>query len=159
MSAFNEWLRLSVIYPLAEKVKGTNSIEWYHRILEMNTWSKEEIRDWQEEQLQRIVNQAYHHTIYWKRIFDERGLKPSDIQTMDDLKKLPILTKNDIRDHYNEIVPDNLEEFQYRKDQTGGTTGEPMRYLVDEEVWGFGTANKIVAWRTTGYRFGDAFMA
>ncbi len=159
MNKFNEWVRLGVVYPLAEKVKHTNSMDWYRRILEMNTWSPEQIRAWQEKQLQRVVDQACNHTVYWKRIFDERGLKPSDIRTMEDLKKLPILTKNDIRAHYEEIVPDNVKQFRYRKDQTGGTTGEPMRYLVSEDVWGYVAANKIVAWRTTDYRFGDAFMA
>ena len=132
---------------------------WYRRIQEMNTWNAEQIREWQEKQLQRIVDQAYNHTIYWKRIFDERGLKPSDICTLEDIKKLPILTKQDIRAHYDEIVPDNVKQFRYRKDQTGGTTGEPMRYLVSEDVWGFVSANKIVAWKTTNYRYGDAFMA
>ena len=112
MSAFNEWLRLGVVYPLAEKIKGTNSMEWYRRIQNMNTWSREEIRAWQNEQLQRIVDQAYNHTIYWKRIFDERGLKPSDIRNTEDLKKLPILTKEDIRAHYDEIVPDNVKDVR-----------------------------------------------
>ncbi len=159
MSAFNEWIRLGVIYPLAEKVKHTNSMVWYKRIQEMNMWSREEIKAWQEAQLQRIVKQAYEHTVYWKRVFDERGLKPSDIRTAEDLKKLPILTKAEIRAHYDEIVPDNIASIRHRKGQTGGTTGEPMHYLDDEDIWGYVTANKIVAWRTTGYRFGDAFMA
>lgn len=159
MGNINEFIRLRIVYPLAEKVKGTNSMVWYRRIQEMNTWSREEICAWQEKQLRRIVDQAYNHTVYWKRIFDELGLKPSDIQTLADLKKLPIITKNDVRAHYEEIVPDNVNNFRYRKDQTGGTTGEPMRYLVSVDVWGYVAANKIVAWKTTGYRFGDAFMA
>ena len=159
MSAFNEWIRLGVIYPLAEKVKHTNSMVWYKRIQEMNTWSREKIKAWQEAQLQRVVKQAYEHTVYWKRVFDERGLKPSDIRTADDLKKLPILTKADIRAHYDEIVADNAAKFPHRKDKTGGTTGEPMPYLTDENIWGYVSANKIVAWRATGYRFGDPFMA
>ena len=159
MSAFNEWIRLGVIYPLAEKIKGTNSMEWYHRIQKMHTWSREEIRVWQEAQLHKIVRQAYEHTVYWRRVFDERGLKPENIQTMEDLKKLPVLTKADIRAHYEEMVPNNASDFRHRKAQTGGTTGEPMRYLVDENVWGYLSAEKIIAWRTTGYRFGDPFMA
>lgn len=159
MSAFNEWIRLGVIYPLAEKVKHTNSMVWYKRIQEMNTWSREEIKAWQEAHLQRIVKQAYEHTVYWKRVFDERGLKPSDIRTAEDLKKLPILTKAEIRAHYDEIVPDNAGQFRHRVSKTGGTTGEPMQYLDDENVWGYVSANKIIAWRTTGYRFGDPFMA
>lgn len=156
---WNEFVRLNIIYPLAEKVKGTNSMVWYHRIQEMNTWSRDEIRAWQEKQLRRIVDQAYYHTAYWKRIFDERGLKPSDICTLDDIKKLPILTKKDIFAHYEEIVPDNVDHFPHRTERTGGTTGDPMQYLVDEDIWGYVSADKIVAWRTTGYRFGDAFMA
>lgn len=132
---------------------------WFRRIREMNTWSRGEIRVWQNEQLRRIVDQAYNHTIYWKRIFDERGLKPSDICTLEDIKKLPILTKQDISEHFEEIVPDNVALFPHRVEKTGGTTGDPMKYLVDEDVWGYVTADKIVAWKSTGYRFGDAFMA
>ena len=92
MSAFNEWIRLGVIYPLAEKVKHTNSMVWYKRIQEMNTWSREEIKAWQEAHLQRIVHQAYEHTVYWKRVFDERGLKPSDICTAEDRRKRSLRT-------------------------------------------------------------------
>ena len=159
MGAFNEWIRLGVIYPLAEKVKHTNSMVWYKRIQKMNTWSREEIKAWQEAQLQRVGKQAYEHTVYWKRVFDERGLKLSDIRTAEDIKKLPILTKKDIIAHYEEIVPDNVGQFRHRVERTGGTTGEPMQYLVDEDIWGYVTADKIVAWRAIGYRFGDAFMA
>lgn len=134
-------------------------MDWYRRIQTMHTWSREEIRAWQTEQLTKIVDQAYNHTIYWRRIFDERQLKPSDIRTFADLQKLPVLTKADIRAHYEEMIPDNVENFRYRKAQTGGTTGEPMRYLVDENVWGYVSAEKIVAWQTTNYHFGDKFMA
>ena len=41
-------------------------------------------------------------------------------------------------------MPDNVSEFRHRVERTGGTTGEPMQYLVDEDIWGYVTADKIV---------------
>ena len=70
-----------------------------------------------------------------------------------------MLTKDIVRARYNDFVPDNLETMRYRKDKTGGTTGEPMHYLTDENVWGYITASKIYSWRKTGYRYGDKFAA
>jgi len=88
------------------------------------------------------------------------GLKPEDIQTAEDLKKLPILTKEIVRTRYNDLIADNASQYKYRKDHTGGTTGSPMNYLCDENVWGYVTANKMVSWtKDSPYNYGDTFVA
>lgn len=159
MSRIGEILRLNIILPIAEKVKGLKALHWYHRILDMNTWSKEQITDWQNQQLRDFVRHAYEHTTYYRELFDSLGLTPKDIQTIDDLKKLPVLTKDTIRARFDDFVPENISQFPHRKDSTGGTTGEPMHYLVSEDTWGYVTAAKIFSWKTTSYRYGDKFAA
>ncbi len=159
MSRIGEILRLNIILPVAEKLKGLKALHWYHHILDMNTWSKEQITDWQNQQLRDFVRHAYEHTIYYRELFDSLGLTPEDIQTIDDLKKLPVLTKDTIRARFDDFVPDNITQFPHRKDSTGGTTGEPMHYLTSEDTWGYVTAAKMVAWKTTSYKYGDKFVA
>lgn len=148
-----------MLLPMAETIKGTCAHQWYGRIAEMNTWSREQITAWQESHLRDFIKHAYDHTRYYQELFDSLGLKPEDIQNAEDLKKLPILTKDIVRARYDDFVPDNIQSMKYRIDRTGGTTGEPMQYLTDENVWGYVTASKIYSWRFNGYRYGDKFAA
>lgn len=159
MSNCSEFIRLRIVLPIAEKVKHTCATKWLRQITKMQDWSREQIVDWQNEHLRDFIRHAYNHTQYYHRLFDTLGLTPDDVQSAADLQKLPILTKDMVRAHYNELIPDNISSIRFRYDQTGGTTGEPMKYLTCEDVWGYITASKIYAWRTMGYRYGDKFVA
>lgn len=159
MSKLNEILRLHIVLPLAEKIVGLCSYKWLQQIKKMSEWTPEQITTWQNEHLQKLVEHVYEHTVYYRRIFDDLGLTPNDIQTIDDLKKLPIINKEIANAHHDEIIPDNLSFFRYRNDRTGGTTGEPMFYFMDENNWGYVSAAKLHAWMTTSYQYGDKFVA
>lgn len=159
MGIIGEIVRLKFLLPLADKFKGLCVTFWYHQIHKMSSWSKKQIIEWQTFQLRNFVRHAYEHTIYYRELFDSLGLTPEDIQTIDDLKKLPVLTKDTIRARFDDFVPDNITQFPHRKDSTGGTTGEPMKYLTSEDTWGYVTAAKMVAWKTTSYKYGDKFVA
>ena len=159
MSKLSEIFRLHILLPLAEAVKGTCAHVWYGRIAEMNTWTHEQIVAWQTEHLRAFIKHAYEHTKYYRELFDSLAITPEDIQTADDLKKLPVLTKDIVHARFDDFVPDNIQTMRYREDKTGGTTGEPMRYLTDENVWGYITASKIYSWRFNGYHYGDKFAA
>lgn len=159
MSRISEIFRLHILLPLAETIKGTNSYQWRRRIEKMASWSPEQIQAWQEEKLHALIEHVYNHTKYYRRVMDERGLKPLDIRTAEDLQKLPIINKEIANAHFDEIVPDNLSLFRYRKGKTGGTTGEPMYYYCDEDTWGYVTAAKVYYWRLYGYQYGEPFAA
>jgi phenylacetate-CoA ligase len=159
MSNLGESIRLNIILPLAERIIGASSCKWLKQIEYMQSWSREEVIAWQNERLQALVKHAYEHTIYYKELFDKFGLKPSDIQCAEDLKKLPIITKEIAVANYDKIVPDNIQSFPHRKRKTGGTSGEPMHYLMDENNWGYTSAAKLHAWMTTSYQYGDKFVA
>lgn len=159
MSNLGEKLRLNVILPLSERLIGTNISYWYKQIDALSRYSKNQVVEWQNQHLKDFVRHAYEHTQYYKRQFDSLGISPEDIQCAADLKRLPIVTKAIINEHYDEFVPNNLQQYKYRSGKTGGTTGEPMLYLCDENTWGYVTAAKIFHWKQAGYHYGDEFAA
>jgi len=57
----------------------------YSFLQESQWWSKEKLEEYQMQQLEKLLNHAYNNVPYYKKVFDERGLKPKDIQDFDDL--------------------------------------------------------------------------
>lgn len=159
MSRIKESVLLKGVFPIADSIMGTCAMKWYRQIVKMNQWSSQEITDWQTRRLQILVEHAYSHTRYYREIMDGIGLKPTDIRTLDDIKLLPILERETITERFNDIIPDNIHNFPYRKSSTGGSTGQPMQYLCDENTWGFVTAMKIFSWKHTGYHYGDKYVS
>lgn len=159
MSKIKESLLLNIVFPLADLVMGTRAMHWYRQIDKMNTWSKKEIDTWQLDQLKALIQQAYHHTVYYREVFDKLGLTPDDINSIADIKKLPVLTKDIIKSRFDDFVPDNIQLFKHRFSSTGGSTGTPFKFIVDENTWGFITAMKIHSWKKTGYHYGDLYLS
>lgn len=150
---------LKIIMPLVDLVYQTKSMYWLKKIEELNTLSNEEINDWQIVELKKFIYHAYNHTVYYKELFDKIGIKPSDISSVSDLAKIPRINKEIIRENYEKLIPDNINKLKYRKSRSGGTTGEPLIYLCDENTWGYATAAKIYAWEKTDYVYGDNYIA
>jgi phenylacetate-CoA ligase len=127
------------------------------RDLRESQWlSPEKMRELQEVKLRRLVRHAYHHVPYYRDKMKASGIGPDDVQTLDDLHKLPFLTKNDVRQHlYFDIMSDNHDKAEVLKVTTSGSTGEPFVCFVDREQLEFRWAATIRAMEWTGWRFGD----
>lgn len=159
MSRLKEFALLRCFFPLGDWLMGTCVMKWYKRITQMNQWREREIREWQNKELHEFVRHAYDHTAYYRNLFNNLGLTPDDIRCKEDLKKIPVITKEIVNENYSLLIPDNLDQFKYRLSRSGGTTGTPVQYFCDENVWSYVTAAKIYHWKKTGYRYGDAFIA
>jgi phenylacetate-CoA ligase len=159
VSEIKEFLLLRVIFPVADWVMGTRMLFWYKKIENMNSLSQSEITKWQNQKLSELINFVYEHTIYYREIMDQLGLKPEDFKSTDDLNRLPVLSKEIIKKRFDDIVPDNIHTIKHRKSSTGGSTGDPLHFLLDENTWGYVTAAKIFAWRKTGFRYGNMYIS
>lgn len=85
------------------------------------------LRELQRRKLRTLVDHAYRNVGYYRKLFDSVGTKPEEIQSVDDLPKIPITTKQSIRDlSASELVsaPTNLSKC--RKTLTSGSTGIPL---------------------------------
>ena len=131
----------------------------YRKIKQMRSYSPDLIYNWQLEHLRLLITHAYANTRYYNRLFKTIGLHPSDIRTISDLKKIPSLTKEIIRENFYDIIPNNIESIPHKKSATGGSTGDPLIYWLDNRSWSICNANKIVSWEKVGYNYGDPFIA
>ncbi len=101
----------------------------------------DELEKMQEKKLKHLVNYVYQHSDFYKKRFDEAGVRPEDIQTLDDLKKLPFTYKSDLRDTYPTGMFCVPNEQLVRFHVSSGTTGKPT-------VVGY-TKNDIDGWTTS----------
>ena len=67
---------------------------------EIECASREQIRAWQDERLVKTVHHVYENVPYYRSLLKEKGLEPGDIKGVEDLHKLPFLTKDDLREAY-----------------------------------------------------------
>ncbi len=109
----------------------------------------------QERKLRLILQHAYSNVPYYRRVFREKKLKPQDFQSVNDLTKLPILTKDDVRQHADDFVARNFQQYWPIATATGGSTGEPLRFSIDVRSSGIGQAVLWRGWGYAGYKFGD----
>lgn len=95
---------------------------------EFETLSRPEIKKLQLERLQSTVQHCMNSPFYKKR-FEENGLKPQDIRTLDDLRKIPFTTKADLRDTYPFGIASVPLDKCVRLHSSSGTTGNPTVIL------------------------------
>ena len=90
---------------------------------EIECASREQILAWQNERLVQTVERVYNNVPYYRNLMEKKGVTPADIRSVDDLKKLPFLTKDDLRDAYPYgLLAAPLSDC-VRIQSTSGTTG------------------------------------
>ena len=119
---------------------------YYQR--EIETMSLEQMRSLQSEKLVRQVRHVYENVPYYRALMDEKGVTPDDITGIDDLSKLPFLSKADLRDAYPYgLLAKPLSEC-VRIQSTSGTTGRRVVAFYtqkDIDLWEDCCARALVA--------------
>ena len=105
---------------------------------EIETASREQIHQWQSERLVKQVKHVWEHVPFYRKRMEEAGVTPEDIQSADDLHKLPFLTKDDLKNCYPYgLLAKPLGEC-VRIQSTSGTTGKRVVAFytqLDIDLW------------------------
>lgn len=115
---------------------------------EIETASREQLHKIQSERLCEMVKRCYENVPHYKAKFDEMGLKPEDIKSIDDLHKLPFTYKTDLRDNFPYGLFAVPKEDVVRIHASSGTTGKQtvVGYTRhDLDIWSDSVARAIVA--------------
>jgi len=105
--------------------------------------SAADIKDIRNEKLRAIVNSAYQNLDYYRDVFDSLHIQPQDIKTIDDLQKLPVLSKRDILENEKALINPNFNERLHAR-KTGGSTGMTLHFMKESKALAL---NDAVMWR------------
>lgn len=136
---------------------GASRAERSYETLTATQWlSPEQLRELQDEKLRRLIRHAYRSVPYYRVRMMELKLHPEDIRSQDDLNKLPLLTKADVKRHlYFDIMQEGASQGDLAKVSLSGRTGEPFVAFADRGALEFRWAASLRFRDWTGYRFGD----
>ena len=116
-------------------------------------WSIDELRDLQLGLLRRVIRHAYLHTPHFRAVLDARGMLPEDIESLDDLRRLPLLDRDTVRLTLETRTAEAPPRWVIQK-STSGTTGQPVvvKYNAESRHWRDATRWRGYSW--AGYRIG-----
>lgn len=125
------WLIRRCLYPLNEWREGTCVLDRLRFLQRTQFASQGALEDLQFRKLAALLRHAFHNVPFYRRRFQESGMAPEDIRSLEDLRKLPPLTKNDIVRNLNELVARNFTPAELHRAASGGSTGRHTPFFRD----------------------------
>lgn len=129
--------------------------EAFSLVKETERWDKRRLIQYQEERLESLLLHCYENVPYYRQVFQERDMKPGDIQSIDDLKKLPTLTKETVRKRRSDLLAANISAFERDPAHTSGSSGTPLDFFMDKTTRPLDRALVLRHLMSLGYKKGD----
>jgi phenylacetate-CoA ligase len=144
------------LMPLHHWMVSGNAPHYLGQLRRTQWLPRVDIEQLQLRRLRRLLRHAHEHVGYYRELFQHAGMVPEDVRSLGDLRRLPVLSKQTLRENlYFDLLSDNHDKRKIQKITTSGSTGEPLAMFVDRFQLDMRWANtgRNVEW--TGYRFGD----
>ncbi len=148
-----------VFLPIGDLVYGSSVVSKYKEMMRNDNLSASEIRAIQDRKLQKLVKHCYETVPYYTKLFDNLEIKPEQIRTREDLQVLPVLTKQIIRENYEDLFSGAISPKRWQKSSTGGSTGMPLKFCTDTAEWSSWKASTLRAWEWYGLHLGDKIFS
>ena len=125
--------------------------------LKKTQWlSSSDINEIQNWRLEKLIWNSYVSVPYYRRIFQEHGIHPNDINSVDDISKIPMLNKSDVSENlYMDFFSEQHIKNEMHKISTSGSTGQPFTVYADRQQLEVRFASTLRALEWTGWKFGD----
>lgn len=135
------------------------ALDFFADLTRRDQWSRDQLDEFNWQRRQALVRHCAANVAFYQNQFKEAGFEPGDLKSRDDWKKLPLLTKDDVRAHQDDLISRTHKDVRLPSSTTGGSTGEPLKVFSDPDVpvsaiswrmlqwWGVGP------WDNAGYAY------
>jgi phenylacetate-CoA ligase len=138
-----------LVFPLGDRVRGVPIGQVLGLLSESQWWPANKIQELQSEKLRILVGKAYEHVPYYRRLMDKHGIRPADIQTVNDLTRMPLLTKDIVHAEYPDgLVNRSIPRSQLSASATSGSTGQPKQFYLSRatRTWDQAAYYRCLQW-------------
>lgn len=124
----------NIFYPLAQWCAGDGAeLRWLREFERTQFSSADDLRMLQEQRLRELLAHAYSNCPFYRERFDDAGISPQRVRSLDDVPLLPILEKADIQQQGQLIIAQNWPKDDLVANCTGGSTGTPLKLGVNRD--------------------------
>jgi len=153
MHLYRHLLR-SVLLPAYDRIRSRRYVE-HSRFLEASQWwAPERLMEFQWAELRKLLRHAFASVPYYRAKYRAAGASFSDIRTWDDFNRLPPLTREEIRQHREQLCSTTYKG-RLLPHATGGSSGVPTRFYRTDESYDWRSAAKDRVYSWAGLYVGD----
>lgn len=114
------------------KLLNNKDFKYYFNLLENSkSFSADKLKEYQLNQLKSVLDFSYKNIPYYTELFDSIAFDHTKISSLDDIQIIPFLTKEIIKENFEKLTSKNKVAGGYYVATTGGSTGEPLKVLLD----------------------------
>lgn len=125
-----------------------DAFKYYRTYSARDRISREALNGYQLSRLRQLLLHAREHTVYYRRLFSDCSFDPGRFESIEQLGRLPALTKNIVRENVSDMLADNIAPRDRHESITGGTSGVKMEFYRDNACLSHRTA---IQWRSDAW--------
>lgn len=148
-----------VFEPLWDLYEGSRRLRTLRQLERSQWWDRERLEALRSQRLRELVTDAAATSPFYAKRFAEAGIDPQRVQSIEDLRSLPLLTKADVRSELARILSTEYRQENLVGAKTGGSTGEALRVFCDRAGVEIRAAAALRADIWSGWRLGQPVAA
>lgn len=144
-----------LLLEMTQRVRRSRSLALMRDIERAPFASRQEVLENQFHLLSQLLAHAEAHVPYYRELFQSLGIRSRDMRSLDDLNKLPVLTKEIVRESGHKLVRDDVPLHSLLIHHSGGSTGVPITFYRDRSYIDASEAGTFRNLRQAGWEPGE----
>jgi phenylacetate-CoA ligase len=154
MNSLKNTILKRMILPVGDLVFGQRMMSRLKFLENAQWWEPDRITNWQNNELQKLIQVAYNEVPFYRQLFDSASVRPEEIQSAKELSRIPIVTKDMLRKGYPTLTTRKTGQRTYEVG-TSGSTGKNFFVREDAYTAGWYRATLLLALEWSGWHVGE----
>ena len=153
-----KFLAENIALNVSDKLNNLHEKYFYNLFVKSISWSKDELVSFQVKKAKELLEYSYKNSLFFKKRFDDSGFNYEHLRYLDDLKKIPVLSRADLQNNLNEILSTEFDISHCSRGSSSGSTGHPVLYYHDKIGTSANKASVLFGKYLGGYQLGDPWI-